>query len=258
MSYNEDLQSEALRYADEVVSISTACNVPWGIGTGQAFQGISAANAGDLTAARMYWHQSLRQYRANRDLRGTSTSCVSLGSLALIERDYQFAGDLLAEALAAATMLDDKVGLLYVLSCLGALAALEGKAADARRQLRAALVIAKMINSPWLILDALSGAAQLHALEGRAVAAYELAVMARQMPVMLSASRPLLDQLCAELDNQLTPAEIAAATNRGLSRSITETADELLALWQASERAIEGHTRPPKPPSERQPHNSCE
>jgi len=124
--------------------------------------------------------------------------------------------------------------LVYILSGLGALDTMTGRLTDARCQLCRAMTLATKICSPWLMLDILPWAAHVHAREGHTSAAYELAVMARQTPVMLSTSQPLLDRLCVELALALTVEEIAAATARGLARSAPEAVAELLAAWAPS------------------------
>ena len=236
----------SLQYAEEVLAIASICGHGWGMANAQQLQGMVAAAAGDLVVAKRYWQQALHQFRANQDLRGTAMLCVSLASLALFEPEYATARVLLGEAFAASTALDDNVSLSYALSCMGILAALEGQYDEAWRHLLKALSLANTISSPWLMLDALTGIAHLHAQEGRSVEAYELAVLVLRMPLTMSSSSLLLGRLCTELECQLTPDEIAGATERGRTRDVREAASELLVAWGDSKRVVGRYSHRPR------------
>ena len=68
--------------------------------------------------------------------------------------------------------------------------------------------------------------------------AYELAVLVLRMHLTMSSGPLLLSRLCTELECQLTPDEIAGATERGRVLDVKDVAAELLAAWSDKKRAV--------------------
>jgi non-specific serine/threonine protein kinase len=197
---------------------------PRGVAAAQGFLATTLCWQGDSGAARPLLEQSLAGWRALGHAVGAGNALFQLGLVALFERRFEEADDLLRQALVLHEAARSANDAAYDLVMIGYVAVQRGRPGEARRRLAGARELLSQLDDHWGVLFLLECAAALAAAEGDARRSLRLVGVssalrdrtgARLPPVFRDCFAPWL--LAARRSLPETEAEAATRSGRSFA-----------------------------------------
>lgn len=253
---------------DEALALARASGDQWFTALCLTNQGVLSRFEGRYVEAYERSQAGLAAWRTTGDPRFTAMGANLLSLNAVMLKRYAEAEDLLQESLALNSSLGDRWGLGTAYRSVGRLAAMQGDYAQARNTLNEALEVfielgaqgdaaqvlgdlgwtllalgdTAQAEGAWLEtlriaiegeqlpvgLEAVLGLASLRVRSGDKENAFELLLMTLDHPASLQETKDRASDLRAELEAQLTPAQIEAIRARSAEKTFEAVVGDLL------------------------------
>jgi DNA-binding CsgD family transcriptional regulator len=199
--------------------------------------GTTLSSQGDLRSARAVLEQSLEGWRRLGHAVGTANALFQLGLIALFERRFADADDLLNEALSLHREAGSANDAAYDITMLGTLAVQQGDIATARRRLAEARDLLVELDDHWGTVFLLEYAGTFAAAQGDAARALRLVGVASALrdrsgvppaPAHYQWIKPWL--VAAQRALTAAEAEAAMRSGRALAPGQAISGEQLRAL----------------------------
>jgi tetratricopeptide (TPR) repeat protein len=187
-----------------------------------------ATALGEYDLARQYFETGLAIARSISHSVAKTECLMGQTDLAFALGQYEEAKRLSEESHASAREAGNSVAETVSLVHRGQAAFGLGQARQARECFCQGLDAATNAGTAFGALDALLGLAYLSAEEGELETAAELLALALHHPATLQITRDRAQDLLSELETEMSPEVLAAATSRGQRRNLEEVAAEVL------------------------------
>lgn len=201
--------------------------------------GESARRQHDYGEARRLFEDGLALFKEIGYRSGIVLSFLSLGELAYLQEKPIIAKQLYKESLLIAKEIGDQWYTSMSFAHLGEATYLLGEYQESKQHFHEAVKIALELQAIPLLPAPLLGATRLLTRDGRPAQALELLAGIRHYAVGDWQVKDDVRQLCAELEDDLPPAIIAEATERGKGRTLEEAAEMACAyLLERGKRQV--------------------
>lgn len=224
----------ARRYSEQTYALAETLGNRWKMAVIRRDFGRIARCEGDTRQARQQLGVAYALMEANHDPEGMAVVLNHLGKTAWLEGAYSEAEQLYTRSLALYRDLDDRGGLATALSGMGDTWLALGQIKRAHACLREALSIAAAIHWARLTPEVLVSISVLFQRLGQPARSVALLMLVLQAAGATHETRRLAHQRLNECKEQLTAADFAIATQKGLASELAEILTalpaELLAL----------------------------
>jgi len=225
---------EAESLAQEELQIRRELGDPQGLDSALSALGEVEVALGKYEAARQHFRDALALGEEYGNVLIRYQFLSGMGTLATAHGAYAEAAELLEDAAASAYEVGDLAWALRALVKLGHAASALGETQRAAACFGQALGEAMEAGFIPLALGALVGLASLSAQEGELQRGAELISLALQHPATYHLDRVRAQERLAQLESELSPEMLAAATAQGQARELEATVAELLREVEAA------------------------
>jgi tetratricopeptide (TPR) repeat protein len=197
---------------------------------------------GDFVRTKAYFEESLRLRTSINDRGGIAMVLDMLGTRAYLERDFEAAETYFSDSLAILRQIEDRYNLSVVLADTALVGLAQGNDLEAIQvTLREALAMAQEVGSLESMLCIVSVFAQWYFAKDSLETAAELYGLVSAHPTKTQLlALVYLDKLAADLKRTLESEVLSALYQRGASRQIEQTIEELLHSTSTGLKPIQG------------------
>jgi tetratricopeptide (TPR) repeat protein len=227
--------AETCLLAEECMEISDAlgAGLYWTHYSSQNILGMAVAHLGQYKEARVHLQQSLALAQQADTLWAIGHGFLGLGLVALAEGDFARARQLLQEGIATGQEGKRSDMGSYLAALAGAALGL-GRRSEAREHLCKALALSRAMRETLTLQFALPMAALLLADSGDSERAVEVYAQARRFGIVAHSRlwEDIAGRQITALSAALPPDVVAAAQERGRTRDLWATVEDLLAACE--------------------------
>jgi len=222
------LLEESRDHFQNAISISRMLGDLRLLGIGLFYLGSVKNKLGLTQEGKAHLHESLEISRSIRERFGISMACNSLGLILQKEKNFNEAQQMFQEGLNVSLDMGDKWIIQQSLVNLGFSKLALHEIAGAQDCFLRALQMASEAKLIPSILDSVAGIAWIYAKHGKKEDALELAIVVEKHQAVTQGTKDRAIQLRAELEAQLTPAQIDSIQAHSGEKTIEAVVEDLL------------------------------
>jgi predicted ATPase/DNA-binding SARP family transcriptional activator len=208
-AYQQGEYAEARAFLSESHALSRELGNAWAIAFSLNCLSMAVYAQGQLREAQQLLQEGLAISQSLEDRYNIAFALDGLGRVQHAQGDDKAAAQLFTTSIALSREIGDQASVAQGLTNLGHALLAQDNRAEARRCFQEALTIAREMQLTPIVLDGLAGMAALHAVEGRSHEAWGLLQQIVKQPAANRETRDRAEKLCAVLETELTPAQIA-------------------------------------------------
>ena len=209
-AYHQGEYAEARAFLSESHALSRELGNPWAIAFSLNCLSMAVYAQGQLHEAQQLLQEGLAISQSLEDRYNVAFALDGLGRVNHALGNYLETQQLFNRSIAISREIGDQASMAQGLANLGHTLLALGDRAAARQCFQETLTVATEMQIMPVVLDGLTGMAALHAAEGRGQEAWGLLRQILKQPAANRETRDRAEQLCAVLEAELTPAQIAA------------------------------------------------